>query len=180
MKELFKLIGILLFPLVIFSCEKDQDQVMDNEEELITDVVLTFTDDQGSNQSFTFSDPDGPGGNAPSQDEIRLSSVYSYELSIQFLNASDPMDVEDITEEVMEEAAEHLVCFEWTGNINSVTITDTDDNNLPLGLESLITTGQPGTGSLTISLKHLPDKTNTLPCTTGETDVEVSFQVVIQ
>ena len=180
MKELFKLIGILLFPLVIFSCEKDQDQVMDNEEELITDVVLTFTDDQGSNQSFTFSDPDGPGGNAPSQDEIRLSSVYSYELSIQFLNASDPMDVEDITEEVMEEAAEHLVCFEWTGNINSVTITDTDDNNLPLGLESLITAGQPGTGSLTISLKHLPDKTNTLPCTTGETDVEVSFQVVIQ
>lgn len=180
MKELFKLIGILLFPLVIFSCEKDQDQVMDNEEELITDVVLTFTDDQGTNQSFTFSDPDGPGGNAPSQDEIRLSAVYSYEMSVQFLDASDPMDVEDITEEVMEEAAEHLVCYNFTGNINSVIITDSDENSLPLGLEAVLITEQPGNGTLTISLKHLPDKTNATPCNTGETDVEVTFQVVIE
>lgn len=180
MKELIKLMGILLFPLVIFSCEKDQDQVMDNEEELITDVVVSFTDDQGTIRSFTFSDPDGPGGNAPTQDEIRLSSVYSYEMSVQFLDASDPMDVEDITEEVMEEAAEHLVCYNFSGNINSVIITDTDENSLPLGLEAVLITEQPGNGTLTISLKHLPDKTNAIPCNTGETDVEVTFQVVIE
>jgi hypothetical protein len=180
MKNIIRNTWLLLLPWFLVNCEKDQNQTMDNEEELITDVVLTFTDELGAEQVFTFSDPDGPGGNSPSQDEVRLSSLQNYELSIQFLDASDPMDVEDITEEVMEEAAEHLVCYEFTGNINAITITDSDENNLPLGLEALITTGQSGNGSLTISLKHLPDKTNTLPCSTGETDVEVTFQMVIQ
>lgn len=180
MKKLVRLIWILVLPWFLVFCEKDQDQTMDNEEELITDVVLTFSDELGNSQAFSFSDPDGPGGNAPSQDEIRLSSLSNYELQIEFLDASNPMDVEDITAEVIEESAEHLVCFDFSGNINSVTITDTDENSLPLGLEAILITQQAGEGSLTISLKHLPDKTNSIPCNTGETDVEVTFQVVIE
>jgi len=180
MKNIWKLTWFLVLPLILVYCEKDQDQTMDNEEELITDVVMTFTDELGNNQTFSFSDPDGPGGNAPSLDEITLASLATYDLSIQFLDASDPMDLEDITLEVAEESAEHLVCFDFSGNISSITISDDDENGLPLGLEAVLTTLQPGNGTLTISLKHLPDKDNSIPCSTGETDVEVTFQVVIE
>lgn len=180
MKNIWKLTWFLTLSLIFVYCEKDQDQGIDNEEELITDVVLTFTDELGNNQTFTFSDPDGPGGNTPSQDEITLASLTNYDLSIQFLDASNPSDIEDITIEVEEESEEHLVCYDFSGNISSITLTDTDQNNLPLGLEALFITQQPGTGTLTISLKHLPDKANANPCSTGETDVEVTFQVVVE
>lgn len=180
MKRIEKLIWILTFSVFFLSCEKDQNQPMDNEEELITDVVLSFTDELGMEQSFTFSDPDGPGGNDPVQEEIRLSSLQSYELAVQFLDSSDPMEIENITLEVLDESDEHLVCYGFDGSISTLTIVDVDQNNMPLGLEALLTTNQPGSGTLTVSLKHLPDKTNALPCNTGETDVEVTFAVVVQ
>jgi hypothetical protein len=65
-----------------------------------------------------------------------------------------------------------------TANIN-VTITDKDGNNLPVGLESLWTTGAASSGAINVVLRHQPgvkDGTET----PGDTDIDVVFPVNIQ
>ena len=169
------------FSFFYTSCDdKVDDPIKPNEEELITTVQLTFTDTSNSNdvRVFKFSDTDGEGGNPPSQfDTIKLNANTTYKLDVQFIDESKT-PVEDITEEVREEAVEHLVCYTSGGGV-TIAITDKDVNMLELGLEALVTTTITGNTSLSISLKHQPDIKDG-SCSVGETDVEVDFPFVIQ
>ncbi len=173
--QFIKALGLVaVLSLTFTACKEEVEDPHDhNEEELITSVELSFTEDSTTNTvEFKFADPDGDGGNAPTQhDTIQLKANTTYNLSLKFLNESD--HVHDITGEVEEEADEHLVCFDVTGS-TTVTINDMDGNNLPLGLESTVTTGDSESGSFTVSLKHQPDVKNG-SCDVGETDVEVAF-----
>lgn len=162
------------------SCEKDDDEGPDNEEELITTVRLTFTDSAGNDNIFTFSDTDGAGGNPPVAQDITLAPNTSYALSVEFLDESDAANVEDITEEIKTESDAHLLCFDYTLPIASIDNLNLDGNGKPLGLTSSVSTGDAGTGTLTLSLKHQPDKDSATPCATGETDVEATFDVIVQ
>ena len=173
---LFLTAGALLWT----GCEKDDDEGPDNEEELITTVRLTFTDGAGNSSVFNFSDTDGIGGNPPVAEDIILAPNTAYVLSMEFLDESNPTDVADITEEIKAEATEHLVCFDFAPPISAITRIDQDGDGKPLGLESDCTTGDAGSGALTVSLKHQPDKANANPCSTGETDVEATFEVIVQ
>lgn len=180
---------ILTLSLVIFACKKDDKTPIPsdlgntpppNEEELITTVVLTFTDTTGLVAPFTvtFADPDGDGGNAPTtHEEIHLDSNKYYNVSIQFLDESKTL-AEDITEEIEAEAAEHIICYTPAGGINlSVLRTDTD-GTFEIGLASFWSSGAASMGTLTVVLKHQPDgKDGT--CLPGDTDVEVVFNVHI-
>jgi len=152
-----------------------------NEEELITSVELTFTNttDDSDVRVFKFSDPDGAGGNAPEiTDTIQLRATSTYDLVVRFLDESDPSSVENITEEVKEEADEHRVCYFIPGDV-TVRITDTDNQGLDLGLQAVVTTFDSENTSLLVQLKHQPEvKDGT--CEPGETDVEVLFQTVIK
>ncbi|MEY3051161.1 MAG: hypothetical protein RLY31_946 [Bacteroidota bacterium] len=175
MAAMLLLITILFFP----SCDKE-DTTPDNDQELITTVRITVSDGVAEPVSAQVQDLDGIGGNPPTIQELALQPNTGYTFSIAFLdeqNASAPVD---ITEEVAEESAEHLVCYLVNGNISEPVRTDQDSDGQPLGLEGTFQTGDTGTGTLTVILKHLPDKSGAEPCTTGETDVEVSFPVVIQ
>jgi hypothetical protein len=64
----------------------------------------------------------------------------------------------------------------------TITKTDVDSGNNPLGLSTTVDTGSAGTGSLTIVLKHEPKKPNngTVADAGGQTDVEVTFDVTVQ
>ena len=180
---------ILTLSLVIFACKKDDktptpsdsgDTPPPNEEELITTLVLTFTDTTGLEAPFTvtFADPDGDGGNAPTtHEDIHLDSNKYYNVSIQFLDESK-IPTEDITEEIEAEAVEHIICYTPAGGINlSVLRTDTD-GTFEIGLASLWSSGAASMGTLTVVLKHQPDgKDGT--CLPGDTDVEVVFNVHI-
>ena len=171
------LLIISLFAFGISSCGDVEDPPDPNEEELITTVELTFTDTtSGSNPvTFRFADPDGEGGNAPTQfDTIMLNSNTVYNVAIKFLDESGTA-VEDITEEVLEEADEHLVCYTSAGTL-SVTATDMDGNGLAIGLAALCTTGAAEETTLTVNLRHQPGVKNGT-CDVGETDVEVAFSV---
>lgn len=182
----FKLMMIAALSVALLgACKKDKNDpkvpIDPNEEELITTVRLHFTDTAGvaPSSTFTFSDPDGPGGNAPTVfDEIILKANTVYRLEIELLDESKN-PVEDITEEILAEADEHLFCFEVNGASITIVRTDTD-GVYELGLESLWTVGAAGSGTVTVILKHQPDGLKDGSCDPGETDVELEFHVTVQ
>lgn len=177
------------FLIALSSCVDDDDssvkpgtQITPNEEELITTVNLLFRDTNGLLvDTFAFNDLDGDGGNPPVIDTIKLKSNSTFLLSLEFLDASDPNDIEDITAEIKAEDDEHLICFE-PQNLVGLNIIRTDsDGTYELGLESRwsIPSGAMVSNSkVKISLKHQPNvKDGT--CGVGDTDVEIDFPIVI-
>ncbi|WPP53405.1 hypothetical protein [Catalinimonas niigatensis] len=178
------------------ACEDDDPPPAENEEEVITNVTLTFTPEGGGTPvTATWVDADGEGSNQPVLTEIELAANTTYLLDIDLLNAIDPDDIESITEEIREEADEHMLFFGWTdglftepagdGNIDSradaVTYEDEDADGLPLGLETSWTTGDAAQGTFQIILKHQPDeKSETSTSQTGETDVDIEWDIIIQ
>lgn len=172
-------LAILAFSLFTFTACDDDDNVQLNDEELITTVELTFTEN-GNSSTFTIRDTDGDGGNPPEKETIQLGTDKEYTIAVRFLDESNSNDVEDITVEVRDESDEHLVCYSATGDFTAPTISDMDTAGNPLGLATAVSTTQAGTGTLTVVLKHQPDKSLVDACSTGDTDVEVIFDVEIQ
>ncbi|MCB0666677.1 MAG: hypothetical protein KDC80_12670, partial [Saprospiraceae bacterium] len=117
----------------------------ENEEEIITDVILTWTSEFDTVVARA-QDPDGEGPlDLEILDEIDLLESTEYQLSIQVMNS---IEGEDITEEIMQEADEHMFFFAFTddlmqspsgdGNADNrmdpINYLDEDENGLPLGL----------------------------------------------
>ena len=182
MKKL-NLITIMMALLVLSACKDDDNDVENpeptNEEELITTVTLHFHEEgnMSNHVMASFKDIDGPGGNAATIDTIKLDTNTTYNVTIDLLNESEtPTEV--ITEEVKEEASEHLFCYEAASTNLSVTITDTD-GTFPLGIESTWQTTNADASTILLTLKHQPDGEKDGTCAPGETDVEVNFPVVI-
>ncbi len=176
-KFLFAIIALNGF--FFTACDKDDDHGH-TEQELITTVKLTFTEVGGGSSEFTVKDVDGDGGNPPVADKITLKANTAYTIGVAFLDESEAGHTHDLTTEVAAENTAHLVCFTATGAAAEPIIGDVDSDGKPLGLESALTTGNVGTGTLKVVLKHEPDKSASAPCSTGETDVEVTFEVGIE
>ena len=176
----------VMMAMIAFACGDDdvENPNPPNEEEVITTVTLTFTPATGPVITATWKDEDGDGGNPPSQkDEIILDDATTYDMTVTFLNESDPTDVEDITEEIDEEDDEHQVFYTGTaiGTIADYAYGDMDDNMNPVGLSGTLTTTATGTGKFTVTLKHQPGvKSATSGITDGDTDVEVEFDMTVQ
>jgi len=129
-------------------------------------------------------DADGP--NPPVITSPELMANTTYQGSIELLNETES-PAEDITEEVAEEDDEHQFFFQVIGNADiMVTYTDMDDDGNPIGINFTLTTGAASTGSLTIVLRHLLDKNaanvsdGDITNAGGDTDIEVTFPIVIQ
>ncbi|WP_378186156.1 hypothetical protein ACE939_13675 [Aquimarina sp. W85] len=176
-KHFATLTSIILF---FAACSSDDDlpEVI-NDEETITTVKLTLTTvGSGETQTVIWT--------KDNEETITLDQDSSYEVSIQFLDESDPNDVEDITEEVIEEKDEHFVYFETTTENLTIQSSEEDvidSNNKAI---NLITTWQTpavsSTGIVKAFLIHEPltktgEKRDDFG---GETDIEVSFDVVVQ
>ncbi|MEL6986418.1 MAG: hypothetical protein AAGK97_01200, partial [Bacteroidota bacterium] len=168
----------------------------ENEEEIITDVTLTFTPvDGGDAITAAAQDPDGPGP-LPLQitEQIELNESTEYEMSITLFNS---IEGEDITMEIMEEDDEHMFFFAFTegifespsgdGNTDNrpdpVNYNDFDDNNLPVGLSTnweAACAEENLSGTLQVILKHQPDiKSETSTVNDGGTDVDLTWDVTI-
>lgn len=147
-----------------------------NESEVITTVRLTFTPQGGGTPVVAaFTDPDGDGGLSGSADPIVLTNGTTYDLAVQFLNElEDPP--EDITTEVRDEAEAHQLFVTGSGVVGPATEavpeelvqhayadveSDYGENavgdDLPVGLADTITAQAAGTGTLEITLRHLPE-----------------------
>ncbi len=180
MKNLKFILALLAINAFLFTaCDKDDDNTH-NEGELITTVTLTFTEVGGGSTEYSVKDLDGDGGNPPVADAITLKANTAYTIGVAFLDESEAGHTHDLTEEVLAESTEHLVCFETTGAVSTPIVGDFDSDGKLLGLESALATTDAGTGSMNVALKHTPDKSATDPCSTGDTDVDVTFEVTIQ
>ena len=182
-KNPWAILSLSLALVVMTGCDDDDPEPV-NDEELITTVTVTFTNtaDQ-SVVTATFRDTDGDGGNAPDITQPgALAADATYNVTIAFLDESDASDVEDITEEIDEEADEHQVFYVTSTGLNlTYAYGDTDGDQNPLGLVGTMTTGAASTGTLNIVLRHEPTKPNTgLGDAGGETDIDVTFNVTIQ
>lgn len=179
---LLLLTAVLFFP----SCE-DDDPEIDNEEELITNMVITLMPQSGGTSvTLSFEDLDGDGGNAPTITGGTLAANTTYNGSISLENRS-VSPAEDITEEVSEEDLEHQFFYLPSASLNlDARYADQDPDGNPLGLLFTLTTGQASTGTLTAILRHEPDKSASGVAggdptnAGGETDIEVDFPVTIQ
>ena len=171
--------------LFITSCKKD-DPIIENEEELITTLIYTLTQEAGGDSVvLSFEDLDGDGAITPIITGGTLGANTIYNGSLQLLNESvNP--AEDITVEVQEEAEEHQFFFQNNISGLSIAYTDEDENGHPIGLSSKITTTGSGSGTITVTLRHEPIKTaagvsnGDITNADGATDIEVTFNVVVQ
>jgi hypothetical protein len=180
-----KLIALFFISsLALTSCSDDHDDDDHNhgtEEELITTVTYTltngndvvnliFTDLTGGDLDDATYDVSGP---------LTANTTYTGVLKLE--NATES-PAEDITLEVKAEGVEHE--FFFASSITDLTVekTDTDLNGNPIGIETSVRTGNAGTGTMTIVLKHEPTKPNngTSANAGGSTDAEVTFNISVQ
>ncbi len=187
----FSMLAMALAVVFAVGCKKDDDTPQphdddhhggghSHEEEVITTMIIDFVDTAGvqPNVQVAFRDPDGDGGNAPTQhDTIRLVANTYYNASVTLLNEAET-PAEDITVEVQNEDDEHLFCYTPTNTNVSVVRTDSD-GTFEVGLLSRWFTGAAATGETKVVLKHQPGiKDGT--CSPGDTDIEVDFITEIQ
>ena len=187
MKNL-KNISLALLGLLVISCNNDEVVVppVTNEEELITTVKVTLTN--GSNsivlQSKDLDGDDGP--NAPVVTVVgNILANTTYVGSVQFLNESvNPAD--NITEEILAEDEDHQIFYQLSSGLGTITYTDNDSNNKPVGLGFTYQTNAVGTGNLVVTLRHLPSKSapgvasGNIANAGGSTDAEVTLPITIQ
>jgi hypothetical protein len=177
------------------SCESE-DPVIENDEEVITDVTLRFTelDDSGNNVGapfdFVASDPQGIELGSPSIETVNLTRGKTYRMEILLYNS---IADEDITEEVQEESDEHQFYFLGTAFVGSPILTYTYDdlNGESLGLNGQVIVAQsPGfnNANMRVVLRHDLDKSfpgaddpnfENFIQAGGETDLDITFPLVV-
>ena len=184
MKKVFFYASMALL-FVTASCDKDDDKTPEpvNEEEVITTLTVTLTPASGTAIVLKSFDDDGDGPNSPAltvSGSLAANTIYSG--TIELLNELES-PAEDITDEVNEESDEHQFVFTLSG-LSGVVIDklNTDSNGMPLGTAFDLTTGAAASGTLTFTLRHEPTKPNdgTLAEVGGDTDIEATFDVVVE
>lgn len=166
--------------LLLNACKKDKP-TEPNEEEVITTLAVKLTPaGGGATLEYEFDDADGPGGAAPTIDEIILAPSTTYNVSLQVLNRT-VTPAEDITEEVEEEADAHRFYYEVSGGANlTISNLDNDANGVPVGINSTWTTGAVSAGKLRITLRHYgstpPNKLAADPVNSEKSDTDISTE----
>lgn len=190
MNKQLKFYGMaLLGAAALTSCEKDEVTPV-IEEELITTVTAIYTPVGGGTAvTLQYKDLDGDGPNAP---VITVSNPFvqnkTYNGAVTFKNETvNP--AEDITLEILEKDIEHQVFYLKTGTLNAFTYatatSNFDKNGKPVGLQSVFVTTGPATGTLNITLRHLPNKSGAnvaagdITNAGGATDAEVTFNISV-
>ncbi|MDB4297783.1 type 1 periplasmic binding fold superfamily protein [Flavobacteriaceae bacterium] len=190
----------ILSVITLFSCSKDDDTPeIINEEEVISKVVLTLTNNADLEDivTYTYEDHDGVGGEAPEttvSGPLSLNSTYKG--SIEFHGAhehegeehegEEEEEAEDITSDIKDEGKEHEVFYTFSDDNSGITVTkksedDKDINDNPIGLKPEFKTTNAINTTLTVTLIHLPIKPNTgLESAGGSTDVKTDFNITVQ
>lgn len=170
--------------LVSLAACGDSSTAPGGESEVISRVSLTLTPSNGGAALTTYiDDSDGKGPTAPSA-QVAIPALVrgvTYTGTVKFENRLKT-PAEDITTEVQAEANEHRVFFTVTGTGVTVTTTDVDGQNRPLGLRFSKAVGATATaGSTRVVLCHYGSsaKVATATSCTGDTDVDLTFAYTI-
>lgn len=172
---------MLAAAFLLSSCSENandpHDHDDDHDHETITEVVLVFAADGGTDTlSFVWEDDDGPGGNNPEIDTVKLSSNTLYNTQAMIMHHE-----EDLTPEIDSEADEHQFLWDIAGVSSTIASSDFDANNKMYGRRVQITIDESGMGTLTVELFHYDDPGDKVSGTPGdETDVQVVFPLVVE
>ncbi|WP_282124105.1 type 1 periplasmic binding fold superfamily protein [Algibacter mikhailovii] len=187
MKILKKIVILSLLAGAFLACSDDDTPEIINEEEVITTLTATLTPLGGgtSIELKTF-DGDGDGPNPPVVTVSgNLLANTSYNGSLDLLNET-VSPAESITDEIAEEDDEHQFFFQATNGIAAFQYNDQDDDGNPIGLSFTLNAGNAGTGTITITLRHEPNKSadgvsdGDITNAGGETDISATFPVVVE
>ncbi len=168
---------VFALTLLLIQCKKDTPEEI-NEEEVINRVTLTVTAADGSSNDYTWNQ-----GNAiPS---ITLAANTTSNVSIHFYDASDASDIEDITEEVIEEADEHFIFYQVSSAalfISAASNDVVDGDGTSINQKTQWAAAEASSGVVRVYLIHEP--TSKAGASRGDlggsTDVELDFPVIIQ
>jgi hypothetical protein len=149
--------------------------------QMITTVRIQLTTDAGDEVQLLWQDLDGDGPNEPVitvSGEFNTNSYYFG--SITVLNESE-VPAENITEVIIEEADEHQFFYQFSEGLEMTSqYSDQDSNGNPVGVQFTVITGSAGSGNFTVVPRHEPMKPNNgLVDAGGETDIQISFPIVI-
>jgi len=165
------------------SCSDDDDPTPVNEEEVITEVKLTFTNNANTSEKVVLTNtaPDGQDGTSTNTKSGNFTVGATYSLELSLLNGTE--DVLD--EDIIPEADEHFFIYAVSG-INLTMTRDTDDEDgadgSKLGLKTTWVAGAASTGNIRIQLVHQPattdDSDNFGSATGGSDDLNITFDGV--
>lgn len=176
----------LCFPFLgLISCEEEPPK-RPNPEEVITTYIYILTPDDGSrNIILSFEDLDREGGNPPSYLVDPIPANTSFTGVIQALDKT-LSPILDVTPEIEEENELHQIFFSPEGVDLNITYDDMDESGNPLGVTTKLRSGAAGTGTLTVTLKHEPNKFaagvagGDMTNANGSIDIEAIFPITIQ
>ena len=190
---------VIALATVWVGCKKDKvDPLIPpapiNEEELITDAYIIFTDAGGNTYEWHAATDEGfghdHGGGEHEEGEIHihgdtLPAGTVLQAEIILLNRSvSPIDT--ISHEVLAEGDEHQFFFIPEGIDASFSYLDQDEDGLPIGLLSQWTTGAAGSGEVKVFLRHGLNKSaagvsnGDMTNAGGSTDLEIHFPAVFE
>jgi len=158
-----------------------------NESEVITHVKLIFTQQDGTQSNYIYIDPKYRTENY--QDPvIKLQTSTPYKVEVEFWDYSNPDDIENVTEEILDEKDDHFITYQFYQTDISLTRLDTEEatdvNGVQIGLTTAWETSLPAKGAVQVTLIHQPEVKETHPASGnhvgGETDVEVTFDLEIE
>ena len=179
MKKILKKNYILYLPLVVLfvnSCSKDDPDGI-NEQEFISNVIISVTSPDGTLQTIDWDLSE------TNMDTINLKANSNYSVGLSFENRSDPTDIEDVTLEIIDEADEHQVFFEFADVSVDVTSAsdDTKDGSRGVLLKSVWNASSTGSGIVRVYLIHQPTNFNatTREGLGGFNDVAIDIPVII-
>lgn len=188
---------LLLSSVFMYSSCTSEDPEEENQEELITDVTLKFTEVNSAGEvigtPFDVKAIDNQGlglGTTPTIETINLGKGKRYMLEINLFNS---LENEDITEEIKEEADEHQFYFLGNAFVGSsfLTYSYDDEGDELVGLRGFIQVAQnPGFNNATFRLVLRHDLNKSFPGASnpsfenfiqagGETDLDIVFPVVL-
>jgi hypothetical protein len=172
-----------LFTLI--GCRGDSVTAPGGESEVISRVTLSLTPAGGSAASAYIEDADGNGPGAPSAQVGTLSVTrgVTYTGSVRFENRL-VTPIENITDEVIAEGAEHRVLYTVSGEGITVTTTDLDNTGKPLGVNFTLAAGASATSgprNMRVVLCHYGTTTKPATATscTVDTDIDVTFALTV-
>ncbi|MFT6962064.1 MAG: hypothetical protein ACJAWV_001788 [Flammeovirgaceae bacterium] len=184
--------SVLFTSLSITSCDDDETPMAQETPETITQVALKFSGSSLTTVNATATDSDGDGSGFVFSGTIELKAGSTYTLEPSFLNQLET-PIEDVTDEIKEEADEHQIFFTQTGSLATISYADTENDYFSAGCtgcenstkdvglkNTVVVTATAGTtGTLNIRLKHQPDGLKTGSVGSGEDDVNLTFDVKI-
>jgi hypothetical protein len=173
--------------LLLAACRQPSQPKEELEDVLPNVVTLTLTESGSATRTTatwrSTSDKPDPAARI-TIDTLRLTAGRTYAGIVEVRNDVKSPTV-NLTEDYQRLANEHQFFYTVTGDATSritITITDKDGNNLPLGLQYTlaVSAGAASTGALNVVLGHFDDVKKDGRTRSPESDIDITFPVLIR